>query len=145
MKVFQEMQGKGSSSKDAAEDVEDPPWRLEGHELIGKQILWTFEHKASATRRIEIAQMGTVTGYIDAKDKDKDGNPGFISESTGKPANLFHVVFEDEPSHPYATHLLDTQDFEEYEIRDKVVTTLIDGKDKVDTVKGPKNKKRRRS
>ncbi|KAL3904198.1 MAG: hypothetical protein SGILL_010158 [Bacillariaceae sp.] len=51
----------------------------------------------------------------------QDGNPGFISETTGKPANLFHVVFDDQPNHPYASHLLDIQDFEEYEIQDKVI------------------------
>lgn len=51
----------------------------------------------------------------------QNGNPGFISESTGEPANLFHVVFEDQLGHPYASILLDTQDFEEYEIIDKVL------------------------
>jgi hypothetical protein len=72
MKVFNELRGKESGKKAASEeDVGDPPWRLEGHELIGKKIIWTFEHKASATRRIQIEQIGTVTGYIDAKDKDK--------------------------------------------------------------------------
>jgi hypothetical protein len=69
MKVFHELQGKGKAAGD--DDVGDPPWRTEGHELLGKQILWSFEHKASATRRIHIDQLGTVVGYIDAKDKDK--------------------------------------------------------------------------
>jgi hypothetical protein len=73
MKVFNEMQGKNGSAKED-DDVGDPPWRTEGHALIGKQIIWSFEHKASATRRIQIDQLGTVVGYIDAKDKDKVSN-----------------------------------------------------------------------
>lgn len=68
MKVFNELRGKVTASD---EDVGDPPWRTEGHELIGKQVIWSFEHKASATRRIQIDQLGTVIGYIDATDKDK--------------------------------------------------------------------------
>ncbi|KAG7355740.1 hypothetical protein IV203_000426 [Nitzschia inconspicua] len=136
MKVFNELLGKGTSKDD---DVGDPPWRTEGHALIGKRIIWSFEHRASATRRIQIDQMGTVVGYIDAKDKDKNGNPGFLSESTGEPANLFHVIFEDQPSHPYAGVLLETQDFEEYEIKDKVIP-----EDVGPTGEASKKKKRKR-
>lgn len=47
------------------------------------------------------------------------GNPGFISEKTGQPANLFHIKFADQPGHPYAKFLLDVQDVEEYEILDR--------------------------
>eukprot|EP00934_Nitzschia_sp_Nitz4_P008952 Nitzschia sp. Nitz4//scaffold192_size41448//24317//28613//NITZ4_007486-RA/size41448-snap-gene-0.53-mRNA-1//-1//CDS//3329540239//8942//frame0 len=35
---------------------------------------------------------------------------------TGEPANLFHVVFPDEPHHRYASHLLNSQDLEENEV-----------------------------
>lgn len=35
----------------------------------------------------------------------KNGEPGFVSES-GKPANLFHVEFDDDPNHPYGEYLL---------------------------------------
>jgi hypothetical protein len=69
MKVLNEIKGKDKAGGD--NDVGDPPWRTEGHDLLGKKILWSFEHKASATRRINIDQLGTVVGYIDAKDKDK--------------------------------------------------------------------------
>jgi hypothetical protein len=69
MTVFNELQGKSTAGGD--HDVGDPPWRTEGHDLLGKQILWSFEHKASATRGIHIDQLGTVVGYIDARDKDK--------------------------------------------------------------------------
>ena len=49
----------------------------------------------------------------------QEGNPGFISEKTGQPANLFHIKFADQPGHPYAKFLLDVQDAEEYEILDR--------------------------
>lgn len=62
-----------------------------------------------------------------------------MSESTGEPANLFHVIFEDQPSHPYASILLDTQDFEEYEIVDNVLPDDVAG-----AAAGPKKKKRKR-
>jgi len=143
MKFFRELQGKVSASA-AEEDAGDPPWRLEGHELIGRKILWSFEHRASATRRIKIEQIGTVAGYIDAKDKDKNGDPGFVSEATGQPANLFHVTFEDDPNHPYAPHLLSAQDFEGYEIQDLLIPS--DGEDTGGVESGNhKKKKRRRS
>jgi hypothetical protein len=69
----------------------------------------------------------------------QDGNPGFVSERTGQPANLFHVVFDDDPNHPYASQLLDTQDMEEYEVLDcllpssssstETATADVDGRD----------------
>jgi hypothetical protein len=99
-----------------AEDVGDPPWRTEGHAFIGQRVEFSATHEASGTRRIKVKQVGTITGYIDAKDIDKQGEPGFISEASGKPANLFHVVFPDEPHHQYAAHLLDCQDLEESEV-----------------------------
>lgn len=75
MKVLNELLGKVKPGND---DVGDPPWRTEGHSLIGKQIIWSFEHKASATRRIQIDQLGTVVGYIDAKDKDNVSTNRFL-------------------------------------------------------------------
>jgi hypothetical protein len=72
----------------------------------------------------------------------QNGNPGFISESTGKPTNLFHVIFEDQPSHPYASILLDTQDFEEYEISDKVIPEDVAAAK--EEPKSKKSKKRKR-
>ena len=100
----------------AEEDEGDPPWRTEGHEFLGRRISYTSTHKVSGTRRIKVEQEGTIVGYIDEKDLDSQGNPGFISESSGKPANLFHVVFKDDPHHPYAQHLLTSQDLEEFEV-----------------------------
>jgi hypothetical protein len=49
----------------------------------------------------------------------QQGNPGFVSEKTGQPANLFRIKFSDDTSHPYAKFLLDVQDVEEYEILDR--------------------------
>ena len=48
----------------------------------------------------------------------QNGDPGFVSEKTGEKAELFNVKFDDDPNHPYANHLLDEQDLEEYEILD---------------------------
>jgi hypothetical protein len=98
------------------EDVGDPPWRTEGHEFIGRKVEFSATHKASGTRRIKVTQVGTISGYIDSKDVDKQGEPGFVSEATGKPANLFHVDFPDQPHHPYAAHLVSGQDLEESEV-----------------------------
>lgn len=218
MKVFRELLGKVNPNRHDDDDVGDPPWRLEGHELIGREIVWTFEHKASATRKITIEQVGTVVGYIDAKDKDKvqrmmhavsfdcvllvssfvrlfvcyipllstrvclshvgkllvgfsfilipppsnqNGEPGFISESTGNPANLFHVTFPDDPNHPYQQHLIHSQDLEEYEVVERLrPRTETYSHPSTETLKGDgsggnkrggnkaspqKNKKRRRS
>jgi hypothetical protein len=115
LKFLQEQQAPAMATE--AEEG-DPPWRLEGHELIGKTIHYSTTHKVSGTRRITVDQVGIVTGYIDTMDVDKQGNPGFISEATGKPANLFNVVFKDDGlNHPYAHHLLASQDLEEEEVR----------------------------
>lgn len=98
------------------DDMGDPPWRTSGHEWIGRQVSWVSEHKVSGTRTVKVEQVGTIEGYIKSTDVDKDGNPGFISESTGQPADLFHVVFPDQPHHQYASFLLNSQDLEEHEV-----------------------------
>uniref|UniRef100_A0A7S4EIH5 Agenet domain-containing protein n=1 Tax=Pseudo-nitzschia australis TaxID=44445 RepID=A0A7S4EIH5_9STRA len=117
---------KNSKKRKAKEeDAGDPPWRREGHDWIGKKVLWTFQHKASARRQITIEQTGTIEGYIDESDTDKDGNPGFVSEKTGKPANLFHVVFDENPGHPYTQYLLKNTDVEGYEISDRILPEEI--------------------
>ncbi|MGK3741347.1 MAG: hypothetical protein ACI8RD_006954 [Bacillariaceae sp.] len=66
---------KKEDDKKAAEiSSNDPPWRLDGHTLIGRKILYTFQHKASARRQIKIEQYGTIEGYIDESDTDKVRN-----------------------------------------------------------------------
>jgi hypothetical protein len=52
---------------------------------------------------------------------DKQGNPGFVSETTGESANLFYVTFPDQPNHPYASHLLNSQDLEANEIAENLI------------------------
>lgn len=98
------------------DDRGDPPWRTSGHEYLGRRVLWKIEHKASARRTVKIEQVGTVTGWISETDVDSAGLPGFVSDRTGKPACLFHVDFDDDPNHPYASHLVAAQDLEEYEL-----------------------------
>lgn len=94
----------------------DPPWRTSGNEYIGRQILWKHEHKASARRTVSLDQIGEITGYISETDVDKAGQPGFISDTTGKPARLYHIKFKDDPRNPYSNYLLSEQDLEEAEI-----------------------------
>jgi hypothetical protein len=94
----------------------DPPWRTTGHEYVGRRVFTTFEHKKSATRTVTIEQVGTVKGWISETDVDKNGEPGFVSERSGKPTNLFEVVFDEERSHPYFSLLLERQDMEQYEV-----------------------------
>ena len=97
----------------------DPPWRTTGHDYIGRAVLYSQEHAVSARRKITVEQTGKVVGWISATDVDKAGEPGFVSETTGQPANLFHVEFDDTISpqnHPYPSYLVQSQDLEEFEV-----------------------------
>jgi hypothetical protein len=99
----------------------DPPWRTVGSEYLGRRVVWTTKHAASARRTVDVDQIGTLTGYISETDVDQSGEPGFVSEKTGKPAKLYHVAFDDEPSHPYASYLVQSQDLEEDELLECMV------------------------
>lgn len=103
------------------EEADDPPWRTDGHELIGKSVEYVMEHRLSGKRTVEIRQPGTVTGWISEEDTDRHGEPGYVCEDTGKPACLFHVEFKDDPSHPYRNQMIDFQDMEEHEVRNMLV------------------------
>jgi hypothetical protein len=100
----------------SAREEGDPPWRTTGSEYLGRRILWKTEYKASARRSVTLEQLGEVVGWISETDVDSAGEPGFVSEATGRPAVLYHIKFQDEPHHPYATQLLDQLDVEEYEL-----------------------------
>lgn len=143
MKFFKQRE---EPPKPEDQDVGDPPWRTEGHEWIGRKIRCKSEHKVSGTRKVKVEQVGTVVGYIAEMDVDKQGNPGFVSDATGQPANLFHVTFPDAPNHPYASHLLNSQDFEEHEIADTLITETASAKRKRQSTENstPKAKKRGR-
>ena len=112
-----------SSAKDSSPDLTegDPPWRTTGHEYLGRRLKITTKHQKSATRAVSIEQEGTVVGYIADTDVDTNGEPGFISEKSNKPANLFHCVFDDEPGHPYLSLLLEHKDMEEYEVEEALL------------------------
>lgn len=116
LKFIKKQQEVKAEPEEEDEDVGDPPWRTVGHEWIGRQVSWETTHKVSGTRKVTVEQVGTIEGFIKSTDVDKDGNPGFVSEATGKPANLFHVVFPDQPHHLYASFLLSSQDLEEHEV-----------------------------
>jgi hypothetical protein len=136
--------------KDKAEeednDIEDPPWRTEGHEWIGRQLIWGTLHRISGTRKVKIDQVGTIEGYIDENDVDQEGSPGFVSEVTGKPAKLFHITFPDEPHHPYTSFLLNSTDLEEHEIAENLLEESFSTKCKQQTesASATKNKRGRR-
>eukprot|EP00980_Cylindrotheca_fusiformis_P029189 scaffold22748_cov182-Cylindrotheca_fusiformis.AAC.3 len=124
------------------QDVGDPPWRLEGHEWIGRRVHWTSFHKVSGSRKVKVEQVGTIEGYIDKTDVDKEGNPGFISEITGKPADLFHVVFPEDNHHPYPSHCLSAQDLEEQEVEKSLIEETESAKRKrLEMLKGKKRAK----
>lgn len=114
----------------------DPPWRTTGSDYLGRRVLWTTKHKASARRTVQLEQIGSITGWISETDVDKAGEPGFVSEKTGQPAKLFHVDFDDDSHHPYASMLVSSQDLEEFEI----LECLIDE----DTAFPPKKKAKKR-
>ena len=78
-------------------DEGDPPWRTTGHKYLSRQVLYS-------------GNTGTVTGWISETDVDSNGEPGFVSSETGKPARLFHAIFDDFE-----------QDFEEFELEECLV------------------------
>jgi hypothetical protein len=110
-------------------DEDDPPWRTLGHPHIGRRVVYTSQQQTPSSRTVTVEQVGTVTGWIASTDVDQHGNPGFVSEYTREPADLFHVVFDDELGHPYFPLLLMSQDLEERE----VLSGLLPADEKVST------------
>eukprot|EP00542_Grammatophora_oceanica_P018281 CAMPEP_0194027272 /NCGR_PEP_ID=MMETSP0009_2-20130614/1446_1 /TAXON_ID=210454 /ORGANISM="Grammatophora oceanica, Strain CCMP 410" /LENGTH=319 /DNA_ID=CAMNT_0038666277 /DNA_START=105 /DNA_END=1064 /DNA_ORIENTATION=- len=106
-----------------AADLEDgdPPWRRTGHALIGRKLRYTSKHALSGKRTVDIVQVGSVAGWISETDLDSAGEPAYICEAKDQPADLFHVVFEDQPRHQYAKYLLDSIDMELEEIVENVI------------------------
>jgi len=84
-------------------DEGDPPWRTGGHDYLSRRVRWTPTNRNTGLKR-EPA-VGTVMGWISESDVDSKGNPGFVSNKTGKPASLFRVLFDNFE-----------QDFEEFEL-----------------------------
>lgn len=103
-------------------EAEDPPWRTAGHELMNRRVTYELFHKLGRNRHVTIEQVGKVTGWIAETDMDRSGEPGYVSEETGKAAALFHVDFQDQPGHPYGKYLLDSQDMEEHEVRKMLIS-----------------------
>lgn len=98
--------------KDSNIEEGDPPWRTQRHDYLGNRMRYSVGLGANSC-----LQTGTVTGWIAEKDVDSAGEPGFVSERTGKPATLFHVTF-DRPTKQGqgGPAWLESQDFEEYEL-----------------------------
>jgi hypothetical protein len=97
-------------------DEGDPPWRTTDNIYLGRRVKWITKYNASARRTVDLVQIGTVVGWISESDTDKDGQPGFISEQTGKPAKLYHVTFDIDRNHTYFQYMLPEQDMEEWEL-----------------------------
>lgn len=64
------------------------------------------------------AHVGTVDGWIAATDVDAEGAPGFVSERSGRPAELFHVRF-DVTTCPFAS-----QDLEGFELDESLLSEV---------------------
>jgi len=128
MKHFKKLMANNNKNEDQDDDhaqkttpelsAGDPPWRTAGHRYIGRRVKKIMEHQKSATRTVKIEQNGTVVGWIADTDVDTNGEPGFVSEQTNQPANLFCVVYDDDKNHPYFSLLLQTEDLEEYELEE---------------------------
>mmetsp|Transcript_25407 Transcript_25407/g.36261 ORF Transcript_25407/g.36261 Transcript_25407/m.36261 type:complete len:139 (+) Transcript_25407:279-695(+) len=88
---------KAAEEEEVVVDEGDPPWRTEGHEYLLRQVQWS-----GAT--------GIVTGWISETDVDSNGEPGFVCSETGKPARLYHAVFDEFE-----------QDFEEFELEECLI------------------------
>jgi len=105
----------------------DPPWRTTGHEYIGRSVVYSHEHRTSGTRTAKINQNGIVMGWIAETDKDSQGDPGYVSDKTGKPAALFYVQFEDLKTHAYPKFLLHSIDMELHEVEEVLVPEELQG------------------
>jgi hypothetical protein len=110
-----------AAKSQAAIDEGDPPWRTTDSEYLGRQVKWVTKYNASARRVVDLEQVGTVTGWISETDTDKDGQPGFVSDLTGKPAKLYHIRFNEDVKHVYFSHLLLEQDLEEWELLQNLI------------------------
>jgi hypothetical protein len=122
---------KSIRSTAALPDGGDPPWRSKGNGWIGRRILYKPSAAKEETRACTKNRFyfedgshngdktdssvikGTILGFISERDKDSDGNPGFVCSKTGLPAMLFHVVFDQNEN------LLLNKDFEEWEIKEQ--------------------------
>jgi hypothetical protein len=104
--------------KKDVEDDQDPPFRVSGHEYLGRQVLHKTNCRGCGGRTVLVEQIGKVIGWISENDVDSAGEPGFVSESTGQPAKLFRVEFPDYPEHPHAAQLMHWADLEEQELRE---------------------------
>lgn len=111
-----------STAEATPEDEGDPPWRTVGNDYLGKRVKLITHHTASSRSTVTIEQMGTVTGWISETDVDKDGKPGFVSESTGEPARLYHIDF-DQDEGSAAEEWISEQDLEEWELEQCVEAT----------------------
>lgn len=101
--------GQNNKEVDFVQDPnDDPPWRTEGNDYLGRRIEYTFLDGVKGR--------GTITGWISDTDVDREGNPGFLSEKTNEPACLFHVTMDSDCA-------VGSQDFEEYELQN----ILMDG------------------
>ena len=83
----------------AEADDGDPPWRREGHKYIGKTIKYAHQMNSSKKKSSKVTYLhhhGTITGWLSETDVDSEGNPAFLSERNGKPAQLFHISFSPE-------------------------------------------------
>lgn len=76
---------------DDDDDEGDPPFRKTGHIYLGRKVKYT--HYPEGEGGIEVVQSGIIQGWLDKSDVDSNGDPAFISELTGEPGILFHVVF----------------------------------------------------
>lgn len=112
----------------------DPPWRTGGNAWLGRRILYNPDTANNETRSCSkyriyhesnngnrdqnkavassSAIKGTIRGFISDRDKDSNGEPGFLCSRLGQPANLFHVVFDPKSWLLY-------KDFEEWEIKEQ--------------------------
>lgn len=98
----------------------DPPWRTTDHHYLGRNVRYTFAQASAGSH------VGVVRGWIAATDIDAEGEPGFVSERSGKPAALFHVLF-DVKTCPFSS-----QDLEEYELVESLIS--VDGEKEEDSV-----------
>lgn len=105
-KATQEEEVEAETMADPAiVDEGDPPWRTTDHTFLSRRVRWT-----PPVDNLDLPHepvVGTIVGWISDTDVDSEGNPGFESSTTGLPACLFHVVFDDFE-----------QDFEEWELKE---------------------------
>ena len=99
-------------------------WRKEGSDYVGCRALRTMLDDNGNP----VAAFGTIVGWLSAEESD------FVSEETGKPAALWHMVYNDTG--------VGEEDLEEYEVKEALVAACLAEANRLREAARRRNKKK---